>query len=157
MFSTSPELQIEVDALSGVLTALPIGGVASYAELSERVGYDVQKRPFALFKARAAAEEATGLRFATVRATGVKKLEASEVVGIGSVARARIARTAKRQCARLAGVRYNDIDAATQARIDAERSVLGALSALAKGGAEKVAEGTQTGPVVAARVFEMMK
>lgn len=156
MFSTNPETEIEVERLTRVLTDLPIRETASYATLSEAVGYDVQRKPFALIKARQRVEKETGLRLETVRREGVKKLDGAAVAGIGAQARKLIAKKAKRQAQRLTGLRYNDIDAAGQARIDAERSLLGAISATAKADVERVEAETRTGPMVAAKVFDLM-
>jgi hypothetical protein len=156
MFSTNPETEIEVDALAKALVAVPIRETISYAALSEVVGYDVQRKPFALFKARKRVESDTGLRLATVKGEGIKKLDAEAIAGIGAAARKNIARKAARQAQRLTGLRYNDIDATTQARIDAERSLLGAISAMSKTDIERVEEQTRTGPVVAAKVFDLM-
>lgn len=156
MFSTNPETEIEVERLTKVLSNLPIRSIASYAELSQAVGYDVQERPFTLMKARERVEKQTGLRFATVKGEGVKKLDGASVAGIGAAARKVIARRAKRQAARLTGLSYNDIDASSQQRIDAERSLLGAISATAKADIAKVEQEARTGPVVAARIFDLM-
>lgn len=156
MFNTNPETEIEVERLSHILAELPIRAVASYEELSQAVGYSVQEKPFALIKARERVETQTGLRFSTVRGEGVKKLDGSSVVGIGAEARKSIARRAKQQAKRLSGLKYNDIDAPTQARIDAERSLLGAISSTARTKVEKVVEHTSTGPIVAAKIFDLM-
>lgn len=156
MFSTNPEVEIEVEALAAILQSLPMGETASYHALSEAVGYSVQHKPFALMKARKRVEEATGLRFETVRKEGVKLLHGDAVVGIGASVRKQIARKARRQSQRLTGLRYNDIDAGTQARIDAERSLLGAISATAKADVERIEAETRTGPMVAAKVFDLM-
>lgn len=156
MFSSNPETEIEVERLASVLTDLPISAIATYSELSRAVGYDVQERPFTLMKARDIVERETGLRLSTVKREGVKKLDAAAIAGIGAEARKSIARRAKRQAKRLAGLSYNDIDRTTQQRIDAERSLLGAISATARADVRKVEAETSTGPVVAARVFDMM-
>lgn len=156
MFTTNPERQIEIELLAKALHDLPIRETASYEALSSIAGYSVQARPFALIKARKKVEAETGLRFETVNRIGVKKLDGASVPGIGARARKTIARKAKRQAERLCGLKYNDIDKDTQARIDAERSLLGAISATAKADAQKVTEHTQTGPVVAARLFELL-
>lgn len=156
MFSTNPEVEIEVEALANILASLPIREVASYQQLSDAVGYDVQRKPFALMKARKKVETDTGLRLETVRREGVKKLDGEAVAGIGAHARKLIGRKAKRQAQRLTGLSYNDIDAASRARIDAERSLLGAISATAKADIERVEAETQTGPMVAAKVFDLM-
>lgn len=156
MFTSNPEKEIEVDSLANALLELPIRQVISYAALSEIVGYNIQRKPFALMKARQRVEAQTGMRFGTVKGEGVKKLDGASVAGIGANARRSIAKRAKRQAARLTGLRYNDIDAKTQARIDAERSLLGAISAAARAEVERVEEHTKTGPVVAAKVFDLM-
>lgn len=156
MFSTSPETQIEIEALSAILEALPIDGIATYDQLSEAVGYRVNESPFSLMKARKSLEERCGLRFGTVRMEGVKKLSADAVAGIGADARKAIARKAARQAKRLTGLRYNDIHGPMQARIDAERSLLGAIAATAKADVKRVEKLTPTAPVVPFKIFEML-
>lgn len=156
MFTTNPETEIETEKLAAVLRNLPIDGLASYAELSAAVGYQVQGKPFALIRARKRVEEESGLRFGTVHRQGVKKLAAEAVAGIGADARKRIARTAKRQHTRLSGLKYNNLDASTRARIDAERSLLGAVSAAARADADQLTEITATGPEVANRVLRWL-
>jgi hypothetical protein len=157
MRATNPEIQIEVERLSAILRETPIGAVASYDALSGSVGYSVQLKPFSLLRARKVVEEETGMRFATIRGEGVKKLEASAIPGIGASARRSVARKAKRHAARLAGLSYNDIEAPIQARIDAERSLLGAISAAARADVETVQKETRTGPIVAMRMFDMLR
>lgn len=156
MITSNPEIQIEVERLAAILRGLPIRATATYAELSETVGYPVNRKPFALLKARKLVEQETGMRFATVRREGVKKLDGADVVGIGAMARKLIARKARTQAARLTGLSYNDIDSGKQARIDAERSLLGAISATAKADIERVTQVASTGPVVAAKVFDLL-
>jgi hypothetical protein len=157
MFSTKPETQIEIERLSTILRDLGPGDVVGYDALSGAVGYNVQERRFSLMKAQQATEKETGLRFATVPRQGLKKLPADALPGIGSIARRRIAKSAKRQAARLVGLRYNDIDQAVKAKLDAERSLLGAISAVATTKPETIEEGTRTGPLVAAQVFERIR
>lgn len=156
MFVSNPETEIEVEALLRILSDLPLRETAPYEQLSEAVGYSVQERPFALMKARKRFEESSGLRLGTVKGEGVRKLDATAIVGIGADARRKIARKAKAQAARLSGLKYNDIDRGTQQRIDAERSLLGAISSAAKANVDKVEQETATGPIVAARVFDLM-
>lgn len=156
MFTTRPETQIEIDRLCAMLTALPIREIASYIELSDKVGYSVQRHALALIKARTRVEEETGMRFETVRGEGVRKIDGAAVASIGAAARVSISKRAKRQSARLTGLRYNDIDATTQAQIDAERSLLGAISTIAKTNVDAIEKETATGPIVASRIFDMM-
>lgn len=156
MKSADPELAIEIDILARILADLPVRSIVSYETLSKAVGYSVQDRPFALLKARLQAEETTGMRLETVRCEGIKKMDAAAVAGIGAKVRNAIARKARKHARRLTGLKYNDIDAATQSRIDAERSLLGAISATAKADIERVQEHTSTGPLVASRIFDLM-
>lgn len=157
MFKSNPETEIEVEALAKILEGLSIDETISYEHLTATVGYSVQARPFPLMKARKQVENRTGLRFETVHGIGIKKIPASAVAGIGAAYRKRIQRTAMRQSKRLTGLRYNDIDQATQARIDAERSLLGAISATAGMDARQVEPISQTGPAVAAKVFGLLR
>lgn len=156
MFSSNPETEIEIERLAKVLLDLPIRSVATYSQLSLAVGYDVQRKPFALMKARKRVETETGLRLGTVKGEGIKKLDAEAVAGIGANARRSIAKKARRQAARLTGLSYNDIDAGTRQRIDAERSLLGAISATANADVKQIEGKTGTGPVVPALIFEAM-
>jgi hypothetical protein len=157
MFTTNPETQIEIEKLAAMLRELPPGETASYAALSEAVSYNVQHKPFALMRARRVVEQESGLRFGTVMREGVKRLPATALPGIGMASRKRMSRMAKRQAARLTGLRYNDIDATIQARIDAERSLLGAISVVAATNSEKLSEHTTTGPMVAAQVLDKVR
>lgn len=156
MFTTNPETEIEIERLEAALSNLPIREVITYSQLSEAVGYDVQDKPFALIKARQRVEEKTGMRLGTVRGEGIKKLDGEAIVGIGVAARKSIARRAKRQAARLTNLSYNDIDGKTQQRIDAERSLLGAISSAATANVSKIEPIAATGPAVSARVFEAL-
>lgn len=157
MLKTNPEITIEVELLAAILRGLGPDQLATYVELSAAVGYSIQDRPFPLFKARKVVERETGLRFSTVRGEGVKKLPADALAGIGAFARKRISRHARRQAERLTGLRYNDVSAPLQSRIDAERSLLAAISAVAGASHEPITQNTSTGPIVAARVFDLIR
>lgn len=158
MIATDPQTAIEVEKLAILLSELATEETVTYETLSEAVGYSIQHRPFTLIKARKIVEEQSGLRFSTVMRIGVKKLPATAVPGIGVVARKRIGRAAKRQAKRLTGLKYNDIDSRVQARIDAERSLLAAISTVSTadvGEFEK--ETSTTGPMVARQVFDALR
>ncbi len=154
MFTTSPDRQIRIERLTRYLRDLPIRAVATYDDLSAHLGEDVKADRLALIRARKVAEQETGMRFATVHGEGVKKLDAASIPGIGEEVRKGIARKARRQSERLVGLKYNDIDGPMQARIDAERSILGAIAATARVSPEKVEQHTSTGPIVPARIFQ---
>lgn len=157
-FATSPDTQIKVEALALALRALPVGEVMPYAAAATACKEPDRGRLGALLvRARKSVEQAEGSRFATVHRIGIKRLAAEDMPGIGSHARARIGRIAKRQFHRLSGIRAN-MSAETQAQIDIQRSLLGAISEISKpSAAEKLQKrGDVTGPMVAAAVFQEM-
>jgi hypothetical protein len=156
-FATNPELQIEMEKLSRALADLGPEEMLPYADMTRMLGYNIKEKPWVLMRAKKRVEKDTGLRLATVRGEGVKKLSAENLAGIGMTARAKIGRVAKYNAARLSGLRYNDIDDRIQARVDAERSLLGAISAVASTKGDHVASITKTGPVVAAQVFDYLR
>ena len=88
---------------------------------------------------------------------GVKKLAGADVVGIGKDARKKIGKIAKHQAARLTGLQYNDISPEAQKRIDAERSLLGAISmASAMPAARTIEKHISTGPEAARTVLDLL-
>jgi hypothetical protein len=156
MFRTSPEHAIQIEALVAALNALPVGQTITYDALSEAIGKRVQTDDgrFLLIRARRLAEKQTGTLFATVFGVGVKRLPADEAAGVGSDVRQRIRRSANRTYARLSDIRYNDITPDVRQRIDAERSLMGAIASLAtQTSANSVAKHTQTGPVPVAKLL----
>jgi hypothetical protein len=156
--STNPETSIQIEKLAAILRDLGPGDTASYGTLSEAVGYPIQQRPFPLMKARLAVEDEQGLRFETVATVGVRKLHAEAVPGIGKSVRKRVGRAARRAAKRLTGLRYNGIDARLQARIDAERSLLAAISTVSTADVQEIEKQTSsTGPMVARQVFDTLR
>lgn len=156
MYPSRPELAIEVEKLANVLRQLSIGEVASYAAIDAAIG--AAHHYVALGKARKLVEAETGLRFETVHRVGIKKIDASSASGIGTHARKRISKIAKVQCARLAGLKYNDISPEQQKKIDMERSLLGAISVAASAKTAKLVETKiQTGPILPANVFDLVR
>ena len=131
-FRASPENEIAVTRLVDALRALPVGGTLEYAAASEACGEDVQKRGRRLLaKARSLVEGEDGARFGTISTVGVKRLETSDVLGIGAGYRRHIRRTSKRAFERLSGIRNNDLSEDQRKRLDAERAAFGAISLVA--------------------------
>lgn len=156
--ATNPELELEIEIMRKLLAELSIGSTLSYAAIDEHLGRPYNR--FALMAARRRYEEASGMRLATVFNVGVKKLSAEEVAGIGPASRVRIGRTAARQAKRLVGLTYNDMPPEVQTKINIDRSLLGAISALSKGEAAQKLETDgigKTGPEVAGKVFDLLK
>ena len=158
MNKTTPEREIEIERIVAVLVALSVGQTATYQVLTDAIGRDVQADArLVMITARKRAEKQTGQRFETVFKVGIKRLAAADVVGIGATARGRIKRASTRAFKRLTGLSYNDVDKATQARIDAERSLMGAISALsAERNVTAIQTGTQTGPIPAIEVYRAL-
>jgi hypothetical protein len=156
-FATNPDLQIEVDKLARALSELSPGEMLSYEEMSGILGYEIKDKPWVLMKAKKRVETTQRLRFGTVRGEGTKKLAANELASIGVYARKKIGRVAKYNAGRLTDLGYNDIDNRIRARVDAERSLLGAIAAVASTKGDHVASITKTGPIVAAAVFDYVR
>jgi hypothetical protein len=153
-FQTNPKTQVEIEALMNALLALGPDDLLTYTAMNQLVGYPVRQTPWAMLRARDRAEQETGLRFATVRGEGLVRLTADNLPGIGMAARSRIGRIAKRNGQRLTDLRgYNKIDRRLRARLDAERSLLGAIGEVASTKGDNMASRTKTGPIVAAEVF----
>lgn len=126
---SNPEVQAEITALCNLVRALPIGATLAYEAATEAVGRDVQGvARFSLMRAREIVEKQDGIRFGTVSKIGVKRLQTEDIPSIGTQARRRIRRTARRGYARLAGLRVNDITPQIQKQLDTERAALGAIS-----------------------------
>lgn len=155
MFSSRPELQIEIEKLTKPLTEMAVGQTVTYDDLRAAVGGPY--KPWSLIRARAIVEKETGLRLEAVHGVGIKKISAEDVAGIGSSARRKIGRIAKKQSARLTGLSYNDLSDEVRTKVSIERSLLGAISAASRCSAAKAVEPhVSTGPQVASRVFELL-
>lgn len=155
-FPTDPDQALRREAVAALLRALPVGGVLPYRDAGAAAGLDGATLRFLLKGARELVERETGARFATVRKVGVRRLETAEIAGIAAAARRSINRKARQAFRRLSDIRANDLDAAARTRIDAERSVLGAISVMTRETTTaRVLESASTGPVLSARVFEL--
>lgn len=158
MFPTNPDLQIESEKIEAALSNLGPEELMTYRDINDLVGYDVIKtKRWVVMRAKQRVEKRQGLRFATVNGQGIKKLAATSLPGIGAVSRKRIGRIAKKDAARLTELKYNDIDSRLQSRIDAERSLLGAISAVASTHGNHVVPLTRTGPIVAKELFDHIR
>lgn len=153
-FLSRPENEIVVEKIAAMLQALPFDGVLSYDELKPFGEWSAVYRRLAT--ARKRVERESGVRFESIRG-GVKKLSGASVAGIGGFARKRIGRLARGASQRLTGLKYNDITSKDRAVIDAERSLLGAVSALTTTSARQgVSEGSKSGPLSASEVMKAL-
>lgn len=158
-FTSDPENQIKIDALANALNNVSVGATLTYLEAEALVSEtERQKLGWFLMQARKKIETDSDARFATVRRLGVKRLTTEDLPGIGADVRQTIGRKAKRAFKRLGGLRANDMSQQVQQSIDAERSILGAFVELSKDRVKAKAEqGTQTGPIIAQRVFDLLR
>jgi len=133
MFKTSIESIAEVEKLVAMLSELSIGKMLTYAKASDAIGRNVQRAARSNFdKARRIVEKETGSRFAALHNQGIRRLPTEDIPNIGSHARSKIHRTAKRAYRRLSGLSANDITPAIQTQILTEKSHLGAISMFSK-------------------------
>lgn len=146
MFNTSPQNALEIEKIKALLLALPAGETLTYQRISEAIGRNCrQGKGYTMISAREAAEKETGARFGTIAGHGIKRLQAHEISGIGASTRKRINRAAGKAFRRLSTTAYNDITDEDRNRINAEKSLLGAIAALTPSGvAKKVLAGTKT-------------
>jgi hypothetical protein len=157
MFAANPQTSIEIEAIARLLAEAPVGGVVTYQQIEAATGRRIAECRIALLKARDAVEAQSGGLFGTVHKVGVKRLTAAEAPGIGADARRRMGKAARRTYKRLSTLKTNDIDITTRARIDAERSVMGAVSAMVKTGLrDRIEKASPTAPMPAAKVAELL-
>lgn len=140
-FKSSPETEAEIATLIEMLRVLSVGDVIGYGTMSEAIGRDTQGiARLSLIRARKTVEKEDGIRLATVFNTGVKRLAAEDIPGIGSHARRRIGRTAKTAYKRLSDIRGSNVSPEVQRNINVQRSLLGAITLFTGSKAEKRVE-----------------
>ena len=124
-FAQNPETQAEIEKLCPLLRNLSVGLVLSYDSASAVIGRDAQAEArYSLLQARARVEKEDGIRYATVRGEGIKRLSADEVPAIGVHAIRLIHKQAKKTVKRLSDLRgYNDMKPDERLRIAGQRMV----------------------------------
>jgi hypothetical protein len=157
---TSPENAADIETLTGLFSACPIGQTVTYSAMDDALGRSARDRQWLINKARQQAEERTGNLFEVVRGEGMKRLPSHDVAGVGLANLRKIRRAAKRAIERLGTVRTNDLGEDEQRKLIAHKSQLGAISLVADGRKSQalVGEVAGTGQVVpAGRVLEMFR
>ena len=158
MFTTKPETVADIEAVSKMLTELPIGAVLTYSAINDAIGRDVTNGArYVLAAAKKRTEAETGALYEAVRKVGVKRLPTDEIASVGTAAIRKVRRTARRGMKRLGNVKANDISPDQSREIVMQRSVLGAVAMLADGRKTKALanEGTTTAVIPAGRVLEI--
>ncbi len=141
MFRTAPETAADISAICELLKALSFDETATYDRISAAIGRDVRGTSrWVLVKAIRQAETETGSLFASVHRVGIKRLRAADAHNVGRSSMRRIRRAAGRTHQRLGYVRGNDVTGQDRAKIEAYRSVFGAISALSREGVAQQVE-----------------
>lgn len=154
--TTNPENAIKIEAMTAIFRSLSIGEIASYSRILEAAQAKSVQSVYWLIKRAIADAEADGTaKFAAVRAEGIKRLAIDEYSGIGAAARKTIGVKAKAAFKRLSNVTANEVSPDVRTRINAERSLLGAVAAISQTSTmKKVEQHTQTSPMVAENIFQ---
>lgn len=132
MLKSNPETAADIRALADFLAALPVGEVATYAQLSQTIGRNVQKGAgYILAAARDVVEKEAGAIFGTIHRVGVKRLTGQEAIGVGAQTGRKIKRAARRGISRLGRIRDNSLSDDDRRKINAYTAQLGAVAMLA--------------------------
>lgn len=160
MFKSSPENAADIESISELLRATPIGETLSYLDISKAIGRNIRSHHYILRAAQKRVEEEMGSLYSVVRSIGIKRLGSNEVSSVGLEAIRKVRRTARRGFQRLDTVRTNDLLPSEATKIIAHKSQLGAIAFVADGRktATLAAEAEKTGnSIPAGRVLEMFK
>lgn len=150
MFQSNPKRAALIAKLRQALSELPVGDMLTYPDAHRLTGVvDRRNLTELLGVARRLEERETSARFSAIWNTGIKRLTAEEIAGIGSETRNKIAKRARVGVRRLSDLRVN-FTPEEQARVDAERSLLGAIAALSSVKERPVDKPTPTPADVAA-------
>jgi hypothetical protein len=118
-----------VRVLADVLKACPIGGRATYSQLTAAIGMPVQERFYLVQRAISLANAETGAIFVNVRLVGYERLPGDAVPSVGRHARHKIRRVAIRGEKTMTNtlVRANDISNEARLKAYSEQATLGLI------------------------------
>lgn len=154
IFELSPDTRAIADRLSTV----PHGATIGLGDLSAVIGRDIRQCRHLLYAAYAVVRRETGAIFGSVRNVGYQRLSIDQVPAIGSTARKRVRRTARRASRDINAslAKANDVSNAVRLKANAELSMLGLVEHMARDSAVKPSEDMNIAPqpvAVAARAF----
>lgn len=117
----------DVAALAAVLDKLAVGDIATYAELTDAIGRDIQKHRYLL---ESALQRLLRKRkvFGCVKEAGYKRLSDSEIVDYSFSAFRRIRRIARKNAGRLSVVEFEKLSQEERLRHNLNISALGAIA-----------------------------
>ena len=120
-------LSTQTLALIDSLRTASIGGMVSYAAMTETIGDDIVSKRHVLATALRHLQS-DGVIFGTVRGEGIKRLAAEEIPSIGDAAVVKIGRAARRARRRMSVIgTMNDVPNEVRVRVNASASLLGAI------------------------------
>lgn len=131
----STELSADARAVADLLSAVPVGDLATFATISAAIGRDITACRHVLAAGRKVAEREAGAVFVSERGKGLRRLSAERATEtVGTAARAHIRTTARRASRTLiaATTRMNDLPPAVQRRLSAEISALSLVEHLSR-------------------------
>jgi len=120
-------LSAECRALTDLFVATPIGGTITYADMTRAIGRDISARRYLCLRAIEVAGKEAGAIFGTVRGVGYRRLPPQDAHQLGSHARGRIRRTAKRAASAIAAA----LATANEMPDEAKRRAYAEVNALA--------------------------
>jgi len=130
---TIPSLSIDTKLLGDRLSALSVGSILTYEDLSGSIGRNVRLEARSNLTSAIHRLLRDGYVFATVRGVGIKRLSDQEIIGVGLDVVQKVRRAAGRAQTKLAAVQDFDSlprDSKTQHQV--AMSVLGVLRHMTK-------------------------
>lgn len=124
---TIPQKSVDAQILENHLAAFEVGQVATYEELSNLIGRDVQGRYRYLLNTARRSLVQRGIVFETVRNEGIKRASDAEIIDHRQGDVRRIGRLTGRALRKLACVRQDKLNNDEKIRLHATASHLGVL------------------------------
>jgi hypothetical protein len=133
-----PELSVDTQTIERLLWDVPVGDVIDYTTLSAAIGRDVQHRArHILDSAVRRVLRDKQMVFAAVSGLGMKRLDDTGVLGVGTQAVAEIGRKSKRTVKKLACAKYEALTKDGQNQHNVLVSQLGMLAHVTSTSAQK--------------------
>lgn len=159
-FHTTTAIGIQVKALADFLMTASVGETVLFSDMNKELGIDVTRRRYIIEKARELLLAEHGIRFDSVYREGLKRMNIDDAVGVSDRAVGKIRRTARVASQRIVQQvgKANNIPESTLAALNARRSLLGAIEALASKRSIKAVEAVADDRVIPfGRVLEAVR
>jgi hypothetical protein len=132
MTKTIPEMSVDTRLIYQHLSKMKVGDTASYSDLGQLIGRDVQNGARSNLQSAIRACLNDGLVFGTIRTQGVKRLADDEMIAIGESALGSIRRKARRSARAMLQADLAKLPVAQRTRHAAVQSALGVVSMFSK-------------------------